>query len=173
MRHVDLMAREAHVKANPRHCALCGCDIPRDRYFKTPYCSFTCSMTVWDARASVGRLVQAAIKRGEMRPARELTCVDCGKSAFDYDHRRYLRPLDVVPTCRACNLKRGPALDVAELVSKYLNSDLPIAELMLIKRSEREAEQERVHRAFIHAQLAARSDPGSPLSRLEPARGVA
>lgn len=39
----------------------------------------------------------------------ETPCVDCGKRALVYEHRNYLRPLDVVPTCDSCNHKRGPA----------------------------------------------------------------
>lgn len=38
-----------------------------------------------------------------------IACVDCGKPAHDYDHRDYRKPLEVVPVCRSCNLKRGPA----------------------------------------------------------------
>jgi len=38
-----------------------------------------------------------------------ILCVDCGRSAIHYDHRDYLKPLDVVPTCQSCNFKRGRA----------------------------------------------------------------
>ena len=51
-----------------------------------------------------------AVKRGSLRVAKSLTCVDCGRQARDYDHRDYSRPLDVQPVCRSCNLRRGPAL---------------------------------------------------------------
>ncbi len=36
-------------------------------------------------------------------------CVDCGVQATEYDHRDYFKPLDVVPVCHPCNIKRGPA----------------------------------------------------------------
>ena len=52
--------------------------------------------------------VRQAIKRGELPPINALTCVDCGAPAKHYDHRNYDIPLDVVPTCHSCNLKRGP-----------------------------------------------------------------
>lgn len=55
--------------------------------------------------------VRRAVRNGLLRPAHELACVDCSKSAREYDHRDYAKPLDVVPVCRSCNLKRGPALN--------------------------------------------------------------
>lgn len=55
--------------------------------------------------------VSRAVRTGLLQPARELACVDCGKSASDYDHRDYAKPLSVDPVCRSCNQKRGPALN--------------------------------------------------------------
>lgn len=63
-----------------------------------------------EARAAIA-LVHKAIRRGEMDRADAHSCVDCGKQARDYDHRDYLKPLDVVPVCRGCNVRRGTALD--------------------------------------------------------------
>ena len=51
-----------------------------------------------------------AIKRGILQRPSELKCVDCGKNAVCYDHRDYGRPLDVVPVCHGCNLRRGPGM---------------------------------------------------------------
>ena len=34
-------------------------------------------------------------------------CMDCQKPATVYDHRDYHKPLEVIPVCRSCNLKRG------------------------------------------------------------------
>lgn len=42
----------------------------------------------------------------------EIPCVDCGVRASQYEHRDYLRPLDVEPVCRRCNKKRGPAAPI-------------------------------------------------------------
>jgi transcriptional regulator with GAF, ATPase, and Fis domain len=36
--------------------------------------------------------------------------------AFAWDHRLYSEPDNVVPVCRVCNIKRGPAEDVRDLV---------------------------------------------------------
>lgn len=50
-----------------------------------------------------------ARQRGEVPPIKGQLCVDCGAPAKHYDHRDYLRPLDVEPVCVRCNLRRGPA----------------------------------------------------------------
>lgn len=54
--------------------------------------------------------VAAAVARQELPRARSLVCADCGVTARDYDHRDYTEPLCVEPTCRSCNLRRGPAI---------------------------------------------------------------
>jgi hypothetical protein len=54
--------------------------------------------------------VSKAVLRGELPPVKTLACTDCGAPARDYDHRDYSKPLAVEPTCRSCNLKRGPAV---------------------------------------------------------------
>lgn len=64
--------------------------------------------------------VRAAMLRGDLVPARKFKCVDCGKPAYAYDHRRYSRPLEVDPVCRSCNFWRGPAKDLYRLGRKEL-----------------------------------------------------
>jgi hypothetical protein len=60
--------------------------------------------------------VAAAIKAGKLsRLDGSVPCVDCGKPATHYDHREYAKPLEVDPVCRSCNIRRGPAKDIAEL----------------------------------------------------------
>lgn len=54
------------------------------------------------------KLVQSRVRSGVMPSASELDCADCGRPATDYEHRDYTKPLEVVPTCRSCNLLRGP-----------------------------------------------------------------
>ena len=46
-------------------------------------------------------------------------CVDCGAPAAHRDHRLYSYPLQVDFVCSGCNGRRGPALDIAEMVAKY------------------------------------------------------
>lgn len=54
--------------------------------------------------------VGLAVRRGELAPAKTLSCADCGSQASEYDHRDYNFPLIVEPVCRSCNLLRGPAI---------------------------------------------------------------
>jgi len=60
-------------------------------------------------RAKAAQAVSKAVRQGALRPARELTCVDCGVQAFCYDHRDYSKPLDVDPVCKRCDCLRGAA----------------------------------------------------------------
>ena len=52
-----------------------------------------------------------AIRKGDLKPAKAFSCVDCGKPATCYDHRAYSEPLVVDPVCDLCNKRRGPAID--------------------------------------------------------------
>jgi hypothetical protein len=81
----------------------------------------------WEAWKKVGALRQAMVRPARLAVARAISagklprldgailCVDCGKPATEYDHREYARPLDVQPVCHSCNLRRGPASDIAHL----------------------------------------------------------
>ena len=53
--------------------------------------------------------IQQATKAGLLPSARSLSCKDCGKKAYGYDHRDYNKPLDVEPVCQSCNMLRGKA----------------------------------------------------------------
>lgn len=56
-------------------------------------------------------MVREAIEAGLLpRLDGSISCVDCDKPAVVYDHRDYRKPLMVVPVCKGCNIKRGPAL---------------------------------------------------------------
>lgn len=101
-----------------RKCVICDSKIPREKgRGQSSYCSNICAGLVSKARQSVQRLVHKTIRNNEIQPAKSFVCVDCGNKAIDYDHRRYKSPLDIVPVCRSCNLKRGPAIDVQEFVA--------------------------------------------------------
>lgn len=53
--------------------------------------------------------VTTAIYHGDLpKLDGSVPCVDCSAPAAEYDHRDYLKPLDVQPVCRACNQVRGP-----------------------------------------------------------------
>lgn len=85
-----------------------GCGHP---VLRPSYCS-ECSYKI----AQIRKEVNAIIRQANLPPADGQTCVDCGKRAFHYDHRYYSRPLDVVPVCRVCNIRRGAARDLADVI---------------------------------------------------------
>lgn len=101
-----------------RKCVICGSKIPREKgRGQSSYCSNICAGLVSKARQVVQALIYKSIKQHGMPSAKSFFCVDCGNQAIDYDHRRYKSPLEVVPVCRSCNLRRGPAIDVKEFVA--------------------------------------------------------
>ena len=79
---------------------------------RSPYCR-PCSKRVFEARQRASITLRQAIFRGELPHPKSMICVDCGKPAFDYDHRDYTKPLEADPVCRSCNQMRGPALRYA------------------------------------------------------------
>ena len=77
----------------------------------------------WNHYCGICRAVVAEIQAGVRKAIAVLPkleygtpCSDCGKPAVCLDHRYYAMPLECDPVCNACNTKRGPANDVAELV---------------------------------------------------------
>lgn len=57
--------------------------------------------------------VWTAVWQGNLPNLRweDVPCVDCNKRAQHWDHRDYLKPLEVDPVCASCNKKRGPGLN--------------------------------------------------------------
>jgi hypothetical protein len=55
--------------------------------------------------------IMVAVRAGRIPSPTKFDCVDCGKPAQVYDHRKYTEPLTVEPVCRSCNAFRGPAVD--------------------------------------------------------------
>lgn len=53
-----------------------------------------------------------AVRRGALPKVKNQECVDCGERATVYEHRDYLKPLDVQPVCHRCNKRRGPAMNL-------------------------------------------------------------
>ena len=50
--------------------------------------------------------VKKAIQKEMLLPISKCFCIDCGTIACDYHHENYLFPLEVVPLCRSCHIKR-------------------------------------------------------------------
>lgn len=87
-------------------CEFCGVAVEKDRKPKRLHC-FDCRRRCYRMQQRCGAIVQRAIRDGIIPRVSTLSCVDCGKPACDYDHRDYTKPLEIEPTCRKCNLKRG------------------------------------------------------------------
>lgn len=98
----------------PRKTLICTvCHVARHGYpGNSPYCR-DCAALARPLIERAMRAVAKAIRTGAIPRANTLYCVDCGRFAWGYDHRDYARPLDVQPVCRRCNIKRGPALQLA------------------------------------------------------------
>ena len=62
-----------------------------------------------------------AIKAGALPAPASCLCVDCGKQASLYEHRDYNKPLDVAPTCKSCNSRRGPAIPLYGGIKKIVD----------------------------------------------------
>jgi hypothetical protein len=92
-------------------CTRCGQQGYRERVQRHVNFCDGCGVVHAEERRKASVLVQRAIRHGHLPRAKECACADCGKSAHDYDHRDYTKPLEVAPVCRACNLRRGPAFD--------------------------------------------------------------
>ena len=117
---------ERHNKAASatRKCVVCDSVIRESYRRHLWYCSTDCSRIVSEARAGVAPIVGRLISTKEIPKASAFKCVDCGKDAMDYDHRKYMEPDCVVPVCRGCNQKRGPATDVKALIAKHFGIDV-------------------------------------------------
>lgn len=124
MRSIDVCwqcERSNYASANARYCVICDSKIPNHPgRGSSSYCSLVCATLVSRSREKAARAVAKKIRLGEIPKAREFCCVDCGKPALDYEHRDYGKPLEIVPVCRSCNLKRGPALNIKDFVADHL-----------------------------------------------------
>ena len=86
-------------------CVICA-----KRTTRTPRSKFCEECYLGSKPCSVEYAVTRAILRGELPPAKDCLCIDCGNQARHYDHRDYNKPLEVEPVCPRCNFFRGPAI---------------------------------------------------------------
>jgi len=100
-----------------KNCASCG-DVLKGMAFRH-YCN-ECRPKVRALQAEVQNKVASL----GLPPASQFVCVDCGKPAKAYDHRFYSMPAEVEPVCHACNHKRGPALDVGEIIGQERETEV-------------------------------------------------
>jgi hypothetical protein len=90
-------------------CASCA--RPTGRCYSSARFCYECAEQRTTEQTRAIQKVAAAVERGDIPPASDHICVDCGQPASHYDHRDYLFPLMVEPVCARCNVARGPALD--------------------------------------------------------------
>ena len=151
-----------------RYCALCGEEIPFKRRHHSGdcgrYCCDVCGGIATRVRAKASAAVAKAVKSGAIPRASSLVCVDCGAPAKHYDHRYYTRPLDVEPTCRSCNNKRGPALDVPKAARAYFRTNSNIRDFVrpLKDEAQRRREEWLVERELILK--SRRTEPQEPVN---------
>lgn len=98
-----------------RKCWICGeysrCGKKTQRRAR---CLF-CEVIARRLGSMAANAVWCAIRKGKLEPAKNHKCADCGDPATEYDHRDYEKPLVVVPVCRTCNARRGPAKPLLKL----------------------------------------------------------
>ena len=97
--------RERKVEAD---CKRCGS--PFLAFHKRTFYCDPCYFPAISDGLKASHLVNKAVRKGQLKPARECECVDCGAPAKVYEHRSYDKPLDVVPVCFKCNSRRGAAV---------------------------------------------------------------
>lgn len=100
-------------------CGECGADMSGRHFYKN-VCLPCYDRAYGKAyRAKYPNVIKAqnavwtAVWQGKLPNLRweYVACVDCGKRAQHWDHRDYLKPLEVDPVCASCNKKRGPGLN--------------------------------------------------------------
>jgi len=151
--------RQRDIAAKIRYCVMCESVVPRGRSH-SQYCSLTCVTSISYARSCIGNRIAQLVRSGEIPPAKTLVCVDCGGSAREYEHREYLRPLDVVPVCRSCNLKRGPALDVKAFVARNLGVSISDLSATLVRKRK---ESEELRNSWLSGRIPCPYGKGRPL----------
>ena len=63
----------------------------------------------WDIRAKALKKWTYERKVSFNEKVENYDCADCGQQAEEWDHRNYLRYMDVESVCHKCNCKRGTA----------------------------------------------------------------
>ena len=101
-----------------RFCKECAIDIS-SMGNRALFCR-SCSMNRMNIRVNKSKqygsyaIVKVAVECGILPKLTESTkCVDCGEKATVYEHRDYMKPLDIDFTCQSCNVKRGAGLNAA------------------------------------------------------------
>lgn len=99
-------------------CIACGNVHRRDSAFAI--LCWACVKAQSILRSHANRQLISARLRGDIAPPTQYACVDCSRPAKLYDHRSYVRPLDVQPVCHSCNVRRGPTDDFSKFAERAI-----------------------------------------------------
>jgi hypothetical protein len=99
-------------------CYGCGGTRPRSRQL---FCALCGPVYRKIQRAAKGQFAQG-LRTGAVASVIGRPCEDCGEPAMHSDHRNYLEPLRVAPTCHRCNLRRGPGITRGSIAHYILDA---------------------------------------------------
>lgn len=111
-------------------------------------------------------LVDKAIKNGTLKKLNgQIMCVDCKSApATQYDHRDYLKPLEVDPVCRECNRLRGPAKSIPSHL-KVIGRPPVITKYTLPVEETKKLILDLAKKSGSYARLGERIQPHKPITR--------
>jgi hypothetical protein len=98
-----------------RNCEECGSDISR-QHGGARFC-LVCAHDrsaayKYNPQQGAHIIVQAAVRHGILpKLDGSIDCTDCDKPAAQYDHRDYMKPMEVDPVCCSCNQLRGMGIN--------------------------------------------------------------
>lgn len=105
-----------------RDCIECGRDITNDawnakRCKPCRYLIATGQRNGMTPQAASARIVTVAVQGGILPNLNHIKtkCCDCNDRATCYDHRDYMKPLDVDPVCNRCNINRGHGINALNM----------------------------------------------------------
>jgi hypothetical protein len=126
--YVHMMWAERSTRRDPRvglwtgrklmPCGRCGTEVLLLRWANwCEECKKSPEYQRYLISSAAHRIVQKAVRKGLLpKLDGSILCTDCTAPAAVYDHREYAKPLAVEPVCKSCNVRRGPATDMAPLI---------------------------------------------------------
>lgn len=116
----------------PRRCNMCNKPVMGRDKVRAHYC-FDClqlrctpEFRAKDPRRKARKyftlahqFVAAAVRFGDLLDLKkvEVPCADCKSRAVEYDHRDYMKPLQVDPVCKSCNAARGEGANKSRIAA--------------------------------------------------------
>lgn len=100
---------EPEIKPRSLKCEECKRDYEVSFWVRKRRHCFDCRHAYFETQLKCWGALKKARLDGKIDSPTNHLCVDCGKPAYCWDHRDYMKPLDVEPVCRSCNAKRPPS----------------------------------------------------------------